>query len=387
MFQALASLAQPIFNNGKLVANLKVSKAEEKIAQMNYQQTILEAGKEVSDALHQYDATSKKLVQDRAQIEQLEKAVAYTSALFQSAQSTYLEILSAQQSLLSAQLTEVSDNVQRMQAVVSLYSAIGGGKCSKVMISPLAYVDSSAKIGKNVTIHPFAYIDKNVEIGDDCEIMPHASLMSGTRMGNRNRVFNGAVIAAEPQDFFYKGGDTIAVIGDDNVIRENVVINRSSTAEGRTSIGNGNFLHEGVHVSHDTQIGNRSVFGYGSKISGNCILEDYVIFGGNVLMSQGSRVGAWAMIQTGCRFRKDIPPFIVAAQEPTTYYGVNSFIMSHEGFSEKVIKHISHAYRIIFQGNSSLTDALLMIKDQVPMSKEIQHIIDFVGESKLGIVK
>lgn len=139
-------------------------------------------------------------------------------------------------------------------------------KCSKVMISPLAYVDSSAKIGKNVTIHPFAYIDKNVEIGDDCEIMPHASLMSGTRMGNRNRVFNGAVIAAEPQDFFYKGGDTIAVIGDDNVIRENVVINRSSTAEGRTSIGNGNFLHEGVHVSHDTQIGNCSVFGYGSKI-------------------------------------------------------------------------------------------------------------------------
>ena len=136
------------------------------------------------------------------------------------------------------------------------------------MISPLAYVDSSAKIGKNVTIHPFAYIDKNVEIGDDCEIMPHASLMSGTRMGNRNRVFNGAVIAAEPQDFFYKGGDTIAVIGDDNVIRENVVINRSSTAEGRTSIGNGNFLHEGVHVSHDTQIGNCSVFGYGSKISG-----------------------------------------------------------------------------------------------------------------------
>ena len=104
------------------------------------------------------------------------------------------------------------------------------------MISPLAYVDSSAKIGKNVTIHPFAYIDKNVEIGDDCEIMPHASLMSGTRMGNRNRVFNGAVIAAEPQDFFYKGGDTIAVIGDDNVIRENVVINRSSTAEGRMVI-------------------------------------------------------------------------------------------------------------------------------------------------------
>ena len=77
------------------------------------------------------------------------------------------------------------------------------------MISPLAYVDASAKLGANVTVHPFAYVDKNVEIGDDCEIMPHVSIMSGTRMGKRNRIFNGAVIAAEPQDFNYKGDDTI----------------------------------------------------------------------------------------------------------------------------------------------------------------------------------
>lgn len=128
LFQALASLTQPIFNNGKLIANLKVSKAEEEIAKMNYQQTILEAGQEVSDALHLYDATSRKLVQDKAQIQALEKAVDYTKALFQSGLSTYLEILSAQQNLLAAQLTEVSDNVQRMQAVINLYSAVGGGR-------------------------------------------------------------------------------------------------------------------------------------------------------------------------------------------------------------------------------------------------------------------
>lgn len=128
MFQALASLAQPIFNNGKLIANLKVSKSEEEIAKMNYQQTILEAGKEVSDALHLYDATNKKLVEDKAQIEQLEKAAVYTKDLFQSGSASYLEILTAQQSLLSAQLTEVSDNIQRMQAVINLYSALGGGR-------------------------------------------------------------------------------------------------------------------------------------------------------------------------------------------------------------------------------------------------------------------
>ena len=128
ILNAIASLAQPIFNNGQLVANLKVSKAEEKIAQMNYQQTILEAGREVSNALFLYDTQDKKLVEDRGQVDQLDKAVTYTKALFQSGDATYLEILTAQQSLLSAQLTEVSDNFQRMQAVVSLYSALGGGR-------------------------------------------------------------------------------------------------------------------------------------------------------------------------------------------------------------------------------------------------------------------
>ena len=128
MLQALASLAQPIFNNGKLIANLKVSKAEEKIAQMNYQQTILEAGKEVSDALYLFDTQNKKLVEDRGQVEQLDKAVTYTKALFQSGGATYLEILTAQQNLLSAQLSEVADNFQRMQAVINLYSALGGGR-------------------------------------------------------------------------------------------------------------------------------------------------------------------------------------------------------------------------------------------------------------------
>ena len=128
MFQALASLAQPIFNNGKLVANLKVSKAEEEIAKMNYQQTILEAGQDVSDALHLYDATNNKLIHYMSHVEELEKAVVYTKDLFQSGDATYLEILTSQQNLLSAQLTEVSDNIQRIQAVISLYSAVGGGR-------------------------------------------------------------------------------------------------------------------------------------------------------------------------------------------------------------------------------------------------------------------
>lgn len=128
LIQAMASLAQPIFNKGKLIANLKVTKAEEKIAQMNYQQTILKAGKEVSDALFLFDCQNKKLENDKVRVEQLNKAVIATKALFQSASATYLEVLTSQQSLLSAQLSEVADNFQRIQAVINLYSAVGGGR-------------------------------------------------------------------------------------------------------------------------------------------------------------------------------------------------------------------------------------------------------------------
>ena len=128
LLQAMASLAQPIFNNGKLVANLKVTKAEEEIARMNYQQAILQAGKEVSDALFLYETANKKLIEDNGRVDQLQKAQTYTKALFQSGESTYLEILAAEQSLLGAQLGQVADNFQRMQAVINLYSALGGGK-------------------------------------------------------------------------------------------------------------------------------------------------------------------------------------------------------------------------------------------------------------------
>lgn len=255
------------------------------------------------------------------------------------------------------------------------------------MISPLAYVDASAKLGSNVTVHPFAYIDKNVEIGDNCEIMPYASILSGTRMGTGNKVYQGAVVGAVPQDFAYTGEETIVKIGNNNTIRENVVINRATHAAGCTCIGNDNFLHEGVHVSHDTQIGNSNVLGYGCKISGNCEIQDYVIFGGGILMSQGCRVGTWSMVQTGSRFRKDIPPYIIAAKEPIEYYGVNATLLQKQGFSEKVLKHIANAYRIIYHSNTSIYDALLRIHDQIPMSEEIENIIAFVEASKQGIIK
>ena len=254
------------------------------------------------------------------------------------------------------------------------------------MISPLAYVDPSAKIGSNVTVHPFAYIDKNVEIGDNNVIMPYASIMSGARIGNGNTIYQGAVIAAVPQDFAFTGEETIARIGNDNVIRENAVIIRATHAGHETKVGDGNFIMTGARLSHDVEVGNRCIIGNGSQVSGNCRIYDCAILTSNVLMQGNTRLGSYSIVQGGCRFIKDIPPFIVAAHEPIAFYSINTKVLEHAGFSETLIKHIAQAYRILYKANTSQRDALLCIKEQIPNGPEIEQIIEFVQTSQLGII-
>ena len=254
------------------------------------------------------------------------------------------------------------------------------------MISPLAYVDPSAKLGENVTVHPFAYIDKNVEIGDDNVIMPYASLMSGTRMGNGNTVYQGAVVSAVPQDFFFKGDETCVRIGDNNVIRENAVITRGTFPDHDTIIGNHNFIMQAARVSHDVEIGSGCIIGNGSQISGYCQIFDKAILTSNVLMQGKTRLGSYSIVQGGCRFIKDIPPYIVAAHEPISFYSVNTMVLEHEGFTETVIKNIAHAYRILYKANTSVEDALSRIEEQIPNTPEIKNIISFVRSSKLGLI-
>lgn len=253
-------------------------------------------------------------------------------------------------------------------------------------ISLQAYVHPDAKLGDNITIYPFAYIEGDVEIGDGCIIYPYTSIMDGTRMGKSNTVHQGTVLAALPQDFDFRGDKTELVIGDHNIIRENVVINRATFAGDKTQIGNGNFIMEGVHVSHDTIIYHNCVIGYGSKIAGCCVIQDNAILSSNVIANPGVRVGRSAMVQSGCRFSKDVPPYIVATHNPIEYGGVNATILTNAGIKEEVQNDIAQAYRLIFNQMTSLFDALIQVKEQVPDSQEIQNILKFVNDSKLGLI-
>lgn len=252
-------------------------------------------------------------------------------------------------------------------------------------ISPKAEISPNARIGNNCKIFPFVYIEDDVVIGDNCIIFPFVSICNGTRMGNGNKIHQGAVIGALPQDFEFRGEKSECVIGNGNIIRENVVINRATHNGGQTVIGDENVLMEGAHISHDTKVGNRCVFGYGTKIAGDCVIEDSVIFSSSVIENAKTRVGRGAMVQAGTTFSNDIPPYIIC-NKSAEYGGVNTTVGRSHGVDDKTLKHIGNAYRLVFNGNVSVFDAVNQIEQQVPDGPAIRHIIEFIRSTKLGII-
>jgi UDP-N-acetylglucosamine acyltransferase len=253
-------------------------------------------------------------------------------------------------------------------------------------ISPKAEISPKARIGDNCKIFPFVYIEDDVVIGDNCIIFPFVSILNGTRMGSHNKVHQGSVLAALPQDFNFCGEKSELIIGNNNIIRENVVINRATHSGCQTIIGNDNFLMEGTHISHDTKIADRCVFGYGTKIAGDCEIGNGAIFSSSVIENAKTRVGEGAMIQAGTTFSKDVPPYIIAGGKPVGYNGVNTTMMTAYSIDEKIQKHVANAYRLVFNGQNSVFDAVLQINDQVPDSVEIRNIVNFINSTKVGII-
>lgn len=255
------------------------------------------------------------------------------------------------------------------------------------MISPLSHVDPSAKIGENVTVHPFAFIDADVEIGDGCEIKPYASVLAGTRMGRNNKVYQGAIVGADPQDFRWKGETTYCYIGDNNIIRENVIINRGIHSEGGTRIGDGCFIFAETHIGHDSHIVGKCVLGNGVKIAGNVTVDECTILSSAVILHEGARVGKWTMIKGGCRISGNVPPFVIMAHNPVAYYGINAVVMRRDGkFSESDIDDAAKAYRHIYQCSTSVFNALRRIEEDIPDTPVRRAIVGFVRSCGMKLV-
>ncbi|OZT04015.1 MULTISPECIES: acyl-ACP--UDP-N-acetylglucosamine O-acyltransferase [unclassified Prevotella] len=253
-------------------------------------------------------------------------------------------------------------------------------------ISPLAFVHPEAKLGDNNQIGPFCYIDKNVEIGDNNTFLNGVTVHYGARIGNNNEFFPGASISTKPQDLKFRGEDTLCCVGDNNSIRENVTLSRGTASKGKTVIGSNNLLMESMHVGHDCVLGNGLIIGNSTKFAGEVVVDDNAIVSASVLCHQFCHIGGYVMIQGGSRFSQDIPPYIIAGKEPTKYCGLNLVGLRRRGFSNELIDHIHNAYRLLYS-KGILSEGIQEVKNNLQMTKEISYILDFVENSKRGIIR
>lgn len=253
-------------------------------------------------------------------------------------------------------------------------------------ISPLAYIHPEAQIGDNNIIGPFCCIDKDVVIGDNNILMNSVTIHNGARIGNENEIFPGASISTKPQDLKYRGESTTCEIGNKNSIRENVTISRGTASKGTTKVGNNNLLMETVHVAHDCILGDNLIIGNSTKFAGEVVVDSNAVISGAVLCHQFCHIGGYVMIQGGSRFSQDIPPYIIAGKEPIRYAGINLVGLRRRGFSNELIDLIHNAYRLLYS-KGILAEGILEIKRNIQITKEIQHIIDFVESSKRGIIR
>lgn len=255
------------------------------------------------------------------------------------------------------------------------------------MNQPLAYVHPSAKIANTVVVEPFTTIHKNVEIGEGTWIGSNVTIMEGARIGKNCRIFPGAVISAIPQDLKYEGEDSLVVIGDNTTIRECVTINRGTKAAGKTAIGRNCLVMATAHIAHDCLIGNNCIIVNGCLLAGHVEMGDWAIIGGLCAVQQFSKVGRHAFVGGGSLVRKDVPPYVKAAKEPISYAGINSIGLRRRGYDNDKINQIQNIYRILFQKNYNVSQALEIIETDFEATQERDEIITFIRNSQSGIMK
>ena len=255
------------------------------------------------------------------------------------------------------------------------------------MISPLASVHPNATLGLGVTIDPFAVIQDNVTIGDGTHVMSHAVIMSYSRIGKGCLIFPGAVIGAVPQDLKFVGEETTVEIGDGTTIRECVTVNRGTKDKWKTALGSNCLIMAYAHIAHDCILGNNVILANGVQLAGHVLVGDYANMGGLSGANQFTRIGAHTYIAGHTVVRKDVPPYIKAGREPMSYAGVNVVGLQRRHFDAEQIQTISQIYHLLFVQKGSTSGALKAIEEQIPDGSLKQEILQFVQESKTGIIK
>lgn len=255
-------------------------------------------------------------------------------------------------------------------------------------IHPTALVDPGARLGEDVEIGAYSLIGPHVEIGAGTRIGPHVVITGHTRLGEGNRVFQFCSLGEEPQDKKYAGEPTRLEIGDHNVIREYCSFNTGTAQDvGVTRMGDHNWIMAYVHVAHDCQVGNQTVFANNATLAGHVHVGDYAILGGFTGVHQFCRIGAHVMIGIASVVRQDIPPFLTVAGNPIAPFGINSEGLKRRGYSREALAALKRAYKTLYKSGLGLAQAQAAIAADAETTPELKPLADFLADAGRGIVR
>ena len=252
-------------------------------------------------------------------------------------------------------------------------------------------------VAENVSIHPRAEIDEDVEIGPFCVIGPDVRIGRGTRLensvtlmghvtiGQHNHLYPGVVIGGDPQDLSYRGSDTQVVIGDHNVLRECVTVNRGTEKEnGVTAVGNHNFVMACCHIAHDCQLGDYIVMANGTMLGGHVHVHNHASLSGAVAVHHYASIGSYSFVSGLSRVLHDVPPYMLVEGHPARPRCINVVALKRNNFTSEVINGLAEAHRLMYRAKVGLDHAREILRGNDQMSPEVQHLINFIQVQQDG---
>lgn len=255
-------------------------------------------------------------------------------------------------------------------------------------VHPSAVIHAGAKLGEGVEVGPFCVIGDEVEIGAGTRIDSHVVIHGPTRIGRDNRIHSFAAIGGEPQDKKFRGERCELVIGDRNLIREFVTINRGTADDqGITSIGDDNWIMAYVHIAHDCRIGNQNTFANAASMAGHVHIGNQVILGGFSLIHQFCKVGDHAFTAMGASVNRDVPPYVMVAGEYAQPRGINAEGLKRRGFSAERIAAIKRGYRTLYMSGLPLAEARAKIAEDAGESDDLKQLLDFIDGSTRSLIR
>jgi UDP-N-acetylglucosamine acyltransferase len=256
-------------------------------------------------------------------------------------------------------------------------------------IDSTAIVSANAVLASDVIVGAYAVIGPNVTIGSGCVVGPFTRVEGPTTIGERNQFYGHASIGGPPQDLKYKGEHTELAIGNDNVFREFVTINRGTTGGGgKTTIGSENFFMAYSHVAHDCHVGSHTIFANNATLAGHVEIADYATIGAFSAVHQFCRVGEHGFVGGGSMITQDVMPYAkTVASRDNRSYGINTIGLERKGFSKETVDALQRAYRILVRSKLGANEALQKIEDELGLFPEARYLVEFVRASKRGIIR